>query len=55
MSAIDAMMSMNLNDIAILNIKSIDYCCIISGISKNEATNLIQNIDLTKKEEHYKT
>ena len=28
------MMSMNLSDIAILNIKSADYRCIISGISK---------------------
>ena len=31
------MMSMNLSDIALLNIKSANYCCIISGISKNEA------------------
>ena len=29
------MMSMNLSDIAILNINGSDYCCIISGISKN--------------------
>ena len=36
------MMSMNLNDIAILNIKSANYCCIISRISKNEAINLMQ-------------
>ena len=43
------MMSMNLCDIAILNIKSADYCCIISGISKSEAINLIQKIDLTEK------
>ena len=49
------MMPMNLSDIAILNIKSADYRCIISGISKNEAINLMQNIDLTKKVEHYKT
>ena len=28
------MMSMNLSDIAILNIKGSDYCCIISLISK---------------------
>ena len=33
------MISMNLGDIAILNIKSTDYCCIISKISKNEAMN----------------
>ena len=35
------MMSMNLSDIAILNIKSLDYCCIIRGIRKNKAINLI--------------
>ena len=43
------MMSMNLSDIAILNIKDSDYCCIISLISKTEAINLMQNADLTKK------
>ena len=48
------MMSVNLSDIAILNIKSADYCCIISGFSKSEAINLMQNIDLTKKAGHYK-
>ena len=31
---------MNLSNIALLNIKDSDYCCIISGISKNEAINL---------------
>ena len=48
-------MSLNVRDIAILNIKSADYCCIISGISKSKAINLMQNIYLTKKVEHYKT
>ena len=43
------MMSVNLSDIAILNIKGSDYCCIISLISKNEARNLLQNADLTEK------
>ena len=43
------MMFMNLSDIAILNIKSANYRCIIRGISKNEAINLMQNADLTKK------
>ena len=43
------MMSIYLSTIAILNIKSSDYCCIISLISKNEAINLMQNADLTKK------
>ena len=43
------MICMNLSDIAILNIKSADYCFIISRISKNEAINLMQNVDLTEK------
>ena len=40
---------MNFSDIAILNIKGSDYCCIISGISKREAMKLLQKIDLTEK------
>ena len=40
---------MTLSDIAILKIKDADYRFIISGISKSEATNLLQNIDLTEK------
>ena len=43
------MMSMNLSNIAILNIKGSDYCCIISLISKSEAIKLLQNTDLTEK------
>ena len=43
------MMSVNLSDIAILNIKGADYRCIIGLISKNEAINLLQNADLTEK------
>ena len=51
MSAIDLlMMSMNLSDVAVLNIKDSDDCCIISLISKNEAI----KFDL-KKAEHYQT
>ena len=42
-------MSINLSDIAILNIKDFDYCCRVSLISKNEAINLMQNGDLTEK------
>ena len=30
------MMSVNLNDIAILHMNSFEYCCIISRISKSE-------------------
>ena len=48
------MMSMNLCDIAILNIKGFTYRCIISLLRKNEAINLMQNVDLTKKTEHCK-
>ena len=43
------MMSMNLSDIAILHIKGFDYRCIVRGISKYNAINLMQNTDLTKK------
>ena len=39
---------MNLSKIAILNVKSSDYCCIISRISKSEAINVLRNIDLTE-------
>ena len=39
---------LNLSDIAILNIKGSDYCCVISLISKNEAINLLQNADFTE-------
>ena len=42
-------MSMNLGDIAILNIKGSDYCCIINRISNNQAINLIQSTNLTEK------
>ena len=40
---------LNLSDIAILNIHGTDYCCIISEISKSDAINLMQNINLTEK------
>ena len=40
---------MNLSAIATLNIKRSDYPCIISGISKSEAINLMQNTNLTEK------
>ena len=48
-------MSMNLSNVAVLNMKA-SYChCIISSIIKNETINLMQNVDLTEKMEHYKT
>ena len=40
---------MNLSNIAILNIKSGDYHCIISGINKSEVINVMQNTDLYQK------
>ena len=43
------MMSMKLGDIAVLKIKGSSYCCIITGISKSEIINLLQNNDLTEK------
>ena len=43
------MMSMNLSDIAILNTSGADYHCIISGTSKNDNIDLLQNIDLSEK------
>ena len=44
----DVLMSVNLNNIAILNINSADYRCIINGISKSDAVNLLQNTNLTE-------
>ena len=43
------MMSINLCDIAILNIKGSDCHRFIRGISKSEAINVMRNIDLTGK------
>ena len=43
------MMSINLSNIAILKIKDSYHHCIISIISKNEATKLLGNADLTEK------
>ena len=43
------MMSINLSDIDILNIKDSDYYCVISLISKSEAIKLLQNAGLTEK------
>ena len=43
------MLSLNLSDIAILNIQGSDYRCILTGISKNRTINLMQNVNLTEK------
>ena len=48
------MMSMNLNNIATLSTHGVVYHCIIGGTSKREAINLPQNVDLSKKVDHYK-
>ena len=42
-------MSVSLGNIAISDIKSDDYYCIFSGISKREAANLKLNINFTEK------
>ena len=39
---------MNPSDIYILNIKNVNYCCIINGISKRETIKLLKNIDFTE-------
>ena len=43
--------SMNLSDIAILNIQGGDCRYIIRGFSKREAINIMQNVDLSEKSE----
>ena len=43
------MTSMNVSDIAILNIKGSDYRYIISGINRSGSKKLLQNIDTTEK------
>ena len=48
------MMSRNLTDIAILNIRGSNYRCIISLIIKNGDINLMQNANLIEKAKHYK-
>ena len=47
-------MCINLNDIAILNIRGVDYRCIFNGISKSDGVNVLQNTDMTEKVEYYK-
>ena len=46
------MMSMNISNVVILNIKGADYGCIVDRISKSEAINVMQNINLTKKKQN---
>ena len=41
-------MSINFNDIAILNIQGVDSRCIINSIRKCDTVNVLQNADLTE-------
>ena len=41
-------MSVNFNNIAILNINRATLYCSINGDSKSDAVNLLQNVNLTK-------
>ena len=43
------MTSINLSDIAILNIGGVDYQCIINGMRKSKTVNLTEKTDLTEK------
>ena len=40
---------MNPSNVDILNICHVDYHCIIDGTSKNEAVNLLENVDFSEK------
>ena len=44
-------MSINLSDIAFLNIQDVQYCCIINRISKSEAMGLLDNANINEKSE----
>ena len=37
------MLYVKINDIATISVGSVDYCCIIHGISKYDAINLFEN------------
>ena len=42
-------MSMSLSDIAVLNFNGSGYPCTICGTGKNNATTLMENVDLAEK------
>ena len=48
-------MLIDINSIFISNIHGVDYCCIIVGITKPEAVNLLRHTDLSRKKDHCKT
>ena len=39
---------MNPSNIYILNIKNVNYCCFINGISKRKTIKLLENMDFTE-------
>lgn len=45
------LMSININNIAILNIYEVDICCIIARIRMSEAINISKNADLRENSE----
>ena len=50
-----SMMFINPKNNTFLNIGSVDYRCIINGISKSQAVDLLQKTHLSKKVENYNT
>lgn len=48
------MIFINLSSIATLNIFVADYLCVILGISKMKAINLLKNAEISEKVAHYK-
>ena len=42
-------MSIDINNIALLNIHGVDCCCIVFGIRKSETINLLKDADLEEK------
>ena len=43
------MMAYELKNIAILNVKGVDYRCVLWGVTKNEAINILDNSKLDDK------
>ena len=48
--AMVVMLSVTINDIAIITVKNVDYCCIVHSISKSEAVKLLKNFPLVNHE-----
>ena len=47
-SCVDLMVSVDITGIAVVNIEGVGYHCIIVGITKSEAINLLENADLSE-------